>query len=263
MSKLLREGSSEVKKDFQVFLSGDTIRTSMEEQIVFEQLGRQRQAVWSLLVAAGYLRIVSFACEPEDDDFEPYYELTITNGETRRMFRRLVREWFSEAEGDYNDFIKAMFADDRKEMNAYMNRVALENFSYFCECMQAKDPVDLLIADTGKRPSQDAPERFYHGFVLGLLVKTSNRYEIRSNRESGFGRYDVILKPKDKSDFGYILEFKVFDPEKEESLQDTVLSALRQIEDKKYEMELLQDGIAKDRIRKYGFAFEGKRVLIG
>jgi len=135
-----------------------------------------------------------------------------------------------------------------KAMNAYMNRVALQTFSYF---------------DTGKGPLGDEPERFYHGFVLGLLVDLSGKYVITSNRESGFGRYDVMLEPKNQEDYAYILEFKTYDKEDEEGLKDTVQAALEQIEEKQYEASLIAKGIPSERIRKYGFAFEGKKVLIG
>ena len=142
-----------------------------------------------------------------------------------------------------------MLLGDKKAMNAYMNRVALSTFSYF---------------DTGRNPSVEAPERFYHGFVLGLIVELQNRYLITSNRESGFGRYDVMLEPKNpKEDDGIILEFKVQDEEDEETLKDTVQEALNQIERKQYAVQLIDRGIPKERIHSYGFAFQEKKVLIG
>lgn len=160
----------------------------------------------------------------------------------------MVSGWFDASEGNYNDFIKALLHGDKKAMNAYMNRVALSTFSYF---------------DTGNRPSGAEPERFYHGFVLGLMVDLRDRYKITSNRESGFGRYDVLLEPLRKEDDGIILEFKVYDEYEEKTLSDTVAAALSQIEEKQYEKVLLDMGVPKEKIRKYGFAFEGKKVLIG
>ena len=119
--------------------------------------------------------------------------------------------------------------------------------------------------DTGKRASKKAqPERFYHGFVLGLLVDLRKKYVVTSNRESGFGRYDVMLEPKNpKEDKAIIIEFKVFNARRENNLEDTLAAALAQIEEKQYETSLIAKGIPKENIYKYGFAFEGKNVLIG
>lgn len=155
---------------------------------------------------------------------ETEYELTLTNYEVKRMFNSMVRGWFSAASVDYNDFIKALLQDDIDAMNAYMNRVTLSTFSYF---------------DTEKAPAGAEPERFYHGFVIGLIVDLQGRYVITSNRESGFGRYDVMLEPKNpKEDDAIILEFKVINPRKENSLEDTVQTALFQIEERQYAAQL-------------------------
>ena len=250
IGKLLQEGNSRIKEKFETLLHGEKIRSPLDEQIVYNQLDGSEKAVWSLLLASGYLKVLyheSYLDIPEGA--QPQYELSFTNLEVKLMFQNIIRDWFTEAETEYNDFIKALLIGDKKAMNAYMNRVALNTFSYF---------------DTGKKPSGEEPERFYHGFVLGLIVELQNRYIIKSNRESGFGRYDVILEPKypDKDD-AIILEFKVHDPSEESTLMDTVLEAHRQIEEKKYAAELTVRGIPENRIRTYGFAFQGKNVLIG
>lgn len=247
---LMKEGSKEIKLAFESLLQGETLRTNIDEQIVYSQLDQDETAVFSLLLAAGYLKVKQKK-EPgmSAGNWEPAYDLELTNLEVKLMFQNLIRRWFGPARSDYNDFIKALLADDVEAMNEYMNRVALNTFSFF---------------DTGNRPSKKMePERFYHGFVLGLIVDLEDRYHITSNRESGFGRYDIMLEPKKDGLNAVILEFKVRSPVNEEELSDTVHAALTQIEQKKYKQKLIAKGFPEEEIRCYGFAFEGKNVLIG
>ena len=250
VGSLLRQGNRRIKEKFETLIQGGNIKTQIDEQIVYNQLDDNEDAIWSLLLASGYLKVVKAGYDYDDGEIygQTDYELTLTNGEVRLMFRRLVSGWFGRDKANYNDFIKAMLLDDLDAMNEYMNRVSESVFSSF---------------DTGKKTSKSEPERFYHGFVLGLIVDLQGSYIITSNRESGFGRYDVILHPKKAQDDAIIIEFKVFNKRKEKSLEDTVASALAQIEEKQYDKILTDHGIAPERIRKYGFAFEGKKVLIG
>lgn len=241
---LLRESSRDRKLDFECLLRGESIRVEIDEQIVYDQLFSKKNALWSLLLASGYLKVIQEIFAEESGEF--YYELALTNKEVRIMFRNLIRDWFSE-DDYYNDFIKALLLDDVEAMNIYMNKVTVSTFSYF---------------DTGKKESEEEPERFYHGFVLGLMVELADRYILTSNRESGFGRYDVMLEPRQKNDDAVILEFKV-KGKNEKELSDTVKAALQQIDKQNYESSLTARGIPKERIRKYGFAFQGKKVLIG
>ena len=249
VAKLIREGSKRVKTGFETLLQGETIACPIDEQIVYNQLKGNEGAVWSLLLACGYLKVLNKEeYDKLGENLRPKYELDITNLEVRVMFQSMVRSWFDETEQEYGDFVKALLLGDIKAMNYYMKRVTMQTFSYF---------------DTGKGPLGYEPERFYHGFVLGLLVDLNQEYIVTSNRESGFGRYDVMIEPRDKDKPAIILEFKVHDSEDEKSMEETVASALAQIEEKQYEANLIAKGIPKKNIRKYGFAFEGKNVLIG
>ena len=247
VGKLIGNGTPGVKMDFEKLITGGYIDTAIDEQIVFSRLEGDMDAIWSLLLASGYLKCERIIRETPEDT--AIYRLVLTNFEVKKMFEKMVLGWFKK-DYSFNEFVKAMFESDLKDMNRYMNKVALNSFSYF---------------DAGKKPSEESePEKFYHGFVLGLLVDNAKNYILKSNRESGFGRYDVVLEPKDKTDVAVIIEFKVYDKEydNENDLADTAENALLQIEEKQYAADLLAQGIPKENILKYGFAFQGKKCLI-
>lgn len=250
VGKLIREGSRQIKIPFEGLLRGEHLKCPIDEQIVYNQLDNNEAAIWSLLLASGYLKVIDHEEENEVEYArEALYELALTNYEVERMFNNMIRSWFRPVGADYNDFVKALLLGDVDAMNVYMNRVALSTFSYF---------------DTGKSLFGAEPERFYHGFVLGMMVDLQDRYIITSNRESGFGRYDVMLEPRNpETDDAIILEFKVRNERREENLEETLKKALEQIEEKDYAASLQERGIPREHIRKYGFAFEGKNVLIG
>ena len=250
VSKLIQTGSPEIKKTMEMLLEGEDIKVSLDEQIVFNQLYTKKNAIWSLLLASGYLKVENVdLTNPEGENI---YELSLTNFEVKLMFESMIKDWFEVSDDFSDEFVKALIIGDIKAMNYFMNKIALSTFSYF---------------DVGNKPSESAePERFYHGFVLGLMVGQRKNYVMKSNRESGFGRYDIMMIPrsiKDKKFPAIIIEFKVHDSYDEKSLEDTVAVAHKQIKEKRYDEELLNLGIEKERIRHYGFAFEGKKVLIG
>ena len=247
VGKLVREGSAQIKMVMEDLLAGKSFQTEIDEEIIFEQLQRKKGAIWSLFLAGGYLKVVKSEFDVSSGRYS--YLLALTNQEVKMLFEDMVEGWFSDETVPYNDFLKAFLAKDLDYMNEYMNRVAEATFSTF---------------DTGRNPSDDTnPERFYHGFVLGLIVELAGKYRVTSNRESGFGRYDVMLEPLEKTKDAFVLEFKVFNPRKEKTLEDTVANALQQINEKDYDCELLSRGVQKENIFHYGFAFEGKKVLIG
>lgn len=246
--KLIRTASPEIKEHMEDLLNGQAIRVTFDEQMVFEQLDYNENAIWSLLLASGYLKVEDV--EYRGVTWKPWYQLRITNLETTGMFYDMFCGWFESSDAGYGSFMKALMQGDMEAMNYYMNKVTLTTFSHFD-----------VGSEKGESPE---PERFYHGFVLGLMAECTENYQIRSNRESGFGRYDIMMIPRNHtSNPAIIIEFKVCSRGKKETLEESVQAALEQIDEKNYDAELLALGIPKERIRHYGFAFAGKRVLIG
>ena len=255
VNSLMQTGVPGIKQTMEALLQGKSFEAELDEKIVFDQLDGSVSAVWSLLLATGYLKVLDLKYVGERK--RKMYTLTLTNMEAESIFEKMVKGWFGgSTETYYNEFINALLHDNVRKMNTFMNKVALNTFSSF---------------DSGNKPSeQTEPERFYHGFVLGMVVNMADTYIVRSNRERGqyepcsYGRYDVMLEPVDKGGKAFIFEFKVLDPdEDEETLEDTLAAAHRQIAEKKYETELVSRGFAPEKIRKYGFAFRGRECLIG
>ena len=251
INNLVQKGSPCIKMMMETLLKEETIDVPINEQIVFSELDYSEDAVWSLMLASGYLKVVSAEPLVGNRRKARKYTLALTNLEIQFMFEDMILRWFSPAKQETNEFIRALISGDIESMNEYMNDVALNTFSSF---------------DSGKKKSnRKAPENFYHGFVLGLMVDQTENYIITSNRESGYGRYDIMLEPIDKTNEklpGIVIEFKVINPRKESSLEEAVAAALKQIEEKNYDVELVKRGVKEENIHHYGFAFRGKEVLI-
>ena len=247
IGSVIQKGTGRVKEILERLLAGETIPAQIDEQIIYDQLDLDENAVWSLMLASGYLKVDYVRIREEEyGEWNQTYGLRITNFEGKVMLRSMIRDWFACTASNCSDFIRALLQNDVEAMNVYMNRIALAVFSYF---------------DGGRSAGQSEPERFYHGFVLGLIVDLESRYTITSNRESGFGRYDVMLEPKDRRDPAILMEFKVKN-QREGSLLETARAAIRQIDEKGYASILTAKGFRPDQIRSYGFAFQGKKVLI-
>ena len=233
---LIAQASEDVQEETSDLLTGKSINIKMDAEFVFSQLD-EPGAVWSYLMASGYVKPINFNLENRE------YELTLTNHEVHLTLATLITDWFKKTLVYKRKFVQALLSDDVKSMNTNLNQITKTVFSYF-------------------DASGDEPERFYHCFVLGLIVDLKDRYNIKSNRESGDGRYDVVMFPKQANDHGIVIEFKTSAAANENQLAKTCKSALQQIREKEYIADLVSNNVMPNQIYVYGFAFKNKNVLI-
>ena len=237
MRKLIAQGTDDFKADIEQLLKGEKIEKKIEDGIVFSQLNENSDAIWSLLLYSGYLTI----------DKAPMYgtpcHLRIPNNEIAELYKSMIVDWFKQSirEHKYHLLLNSLVSGDIDIFSQIFQEFMLSSVSVF----------DV--------PSEES-EKIYHGFILGMLIGLNDRYEVKSNRESGLGRYDVMLIPKNPSDLGIIMEFKKVGRFEKMTLEAAVESALKQIEDRQYAQELIDRGVS--RILYLGFGFEGKEVLI-
>lgn len=192
------------------------------------------------MLACGYLKVN----KASKDGAGGNYILSLTNFEVQNMFRRMIQGWFGNVSVRYNDFIKALLSDDLDYMNQYMNQVAMQTFSFF---------------DTGKKAEeQEEPERFYHGFVLGLMVDLADKYRITSNRESGLGRYDIMMEPLEKNKRAYVIEFKVLKQSVKRIWRKPHRMLCSRLLERNYDAELMARGIRKRKYQTFGICILGK-----
>lgn len=243
ISRELQKSSPQIKHQMEELLNGGTVESVVDEEVIYSQLEQNEEAIWSLFLASGYLKILS-------DSFDGsyyHYSMALTNKEVRIMFRSLIRNWFGRVAGTYADFTGALIRGDEEAVNYYLEDILLNVAGSFDTQLKAS-------------PGRES-ESFYHGLVLGL-VATEQSYRVTSSRESGLGRYDVLMCPKKKSEYAIIIEFKLFDKKKEKTLEETAERALRQIREKKYDAELIKEGIRPEQIIHYGMGFRKKEVLV-
>lgn len=237
MKQLITKSGGSLKSDIEGLLNGGCVEKKIEEGIVFPELDKNPTTIWSLLLYSGYLTIVTI---PE---YGVPYRLRIPNAEVRELYQAMVLEWFDKSidEYQYRMLLESLISGDVETFAFIFQEFVISYFSVF----------DVPF---------DESEKVYHAFVLGLLVGLKGKYEVKSNRESGFGRYDVMLCPKKPSDLGIIMEFKKADTSGKVNLESVAQSAIKQIEEKKYDQDLLEKKVK--RILYLGFAFSGKNVVI-
>ncbi len=240
---LLREIITRTEPTFQAqietLLAGGKITTPLNENIVLRDLEHNEQNIWSLLVFSGYLKPVSFQLKEE----EPIYDLAIPNREVLAFYRNTIQVWVQKTVGSQRlqQLLRALTQTDFKTFGKLLKEMVLAVLSYH----------DIA----GKKP-----ERVYHAFVLGLLTNMTASYQIRSNRESGYGRYDVLMIPLNPNEPGFIFEFKKIDKPEEKNAADAMQSALEQIQTQQYAAELREHDVKK--IWGIGVVVSGKRVWV-
>ncbi|MDQ2087835.1 AAA family ATPase [Herbivorax sp. ANBcel31] len=240
IKELATTGDKSIQLDIQNIIEGGTVdNVKIDENIIYSEIKKSEESIWSFMLMSGYLKPSKLYLKEEG----VYCDLKAPNKEVFHFFRNILRSWLSETikGGSVDEMLKALLSGDVDTFYEIFARTVINVLSY---------------NDVG----EDRAESFYHAFVLGLLVNIDKEYDVKSNRESGYGRYDVIIIPKDKSKKGIIIEFKKASNLRGETIEQALKSALKQIEDKKYDEELKGFGI--NDIIKIGIAFKGKEVRV-
>ncbi len=230
--KMILKNSTSIKLELEKLLVGEEVTVRVEEEMILDNIEANENNVWGLLIGTGYLKVTN------QIDYR-YASVAIPNYEIKSLFEDIIDSWFGGyvSGQNLNTLLNSLVKLDYESFIGYFKQITLEMFSSW---------------DVGINTS----ENFYHAFVLGLMVGLKDKYYITSNRESGYGRYDVLLKAKDKENPSFIMEFKVVKSTFEESIEE----AKKQIVDKAYETCLVNEGYIK--IEKMVFAFQGKHVEI-
>ena len=239
IKRLLSRGTKETKECLEELIKGNAITKIVDDHIVMKDVDEDEENIWSFLTMSGYLKPV----KQELIRGKIKCDLKIPNEEVHIFYENLIEKWFKESltSQNYNTMLKALITKDIETFDEIFTEFIMRNMSYF----------DV----SGKEP-----EKVYHAFVLGMIVSLNNEYEVKSNKESGYGRYDVMLIPRDASNLGIIIEFKRIKETNSKTIKTGIEEALKQIEENKYEAELIDRGVGD--ILKLAIVFKGKKVKI-
>ena len=234
--KLILKNSTTVKEKIERLLKGEAIEVKINLETVIVGIEENEDNIWGLLLGTGYLKVVETV-----DITEGIYKVKLPNYEIKFLFQQIIDDWFRNKVigNDLKSILKDLVTLNIEEYEEKFKILVREMFSYM---------------DVG----ENTAENFYHAFVLGMLVGLKDSYYVNSNRESGMGRYDIMLEPKDKNGNSFIMEFKVYKEEKEKTIEETIENAKKQIEEKGYEQNLRERGFSN--ITKMVYAFKGKEV---
>ena len=234
--KLILKKSSTVKDKIERLLRGETIEVKIDLETVIVGIENNEDNIWGLMLGTGYLKVVEVV-----DLVNKIYKVALPNYEIKHLFEEIIDNWFRNKVigNDLQSILKDLVTLNLKEYEKKFEKLVVEMFSYM---------------DVG----ENTAENFYHAFVLGMLVGLKDTYYVNSNRESGMGRYDIMLEPKDKNGNSFIMEFKVLEDKEEKTIEETIENAKKQIEEKQYEQNLKERGYKN--ITKMVYAFKGKEV---
>ena len=236
--KLVLKNSSTVKERIQRLLNDEPIEVRIDLETIIVGIENNEDNIWGLMVQTGYLKV-----NETINKAEGIYKVKIPNYEIKLLFTQIIESWFKDKVigNDLESILKDLVTLNFKEYEKKFEILVREMFSYM---------------DVG----ENTAENFYHAFVLGMLVGLKDGYYVNSNRESGLGRYDIMLEPKDKDKNSFIMEFKVLESKEEKNIEETIENAKKQIEEKGYEQNLKERGFKN--ITKMVYAFKGKEVKI-
>jgi hypothetical protein len=238
VDSLLSKGGKELKEELEQLIRGETMEKAIDDNIVLKYIETDDNALWSFLLMGGYLKPTAKRMDPATDKM--YYSLAIPNREVRTIYSSIIERYFTTKieNKKLEIMLKALLEGDIDVFEELFSEYVMKAMSFFDTAVE--------------------PEKVYHAFVMGLLLWLSPDYQIKSNRESGYGRYDIMIIPRDTNKLGFIIEFKK--TRKKETPASAVKSALAQIEEKKYETELIERGIKN--IKKLAIVFSGKDVYV-